>query len=75
MIVKAIYKISETHVVGDNKKIYKLPYKLGKRNYKLKELKKYRGGFFFNLIWVDSKDIKFEKIVPYEIINTEKLLF
>ena len=49
MKVTAIYKIDDSYVVGDDKKIYRLPYNEGNRSYKLKPIKQHRNGFFLHL--------------------------
>lgn len=75
MIVNAIYKINERYVVGDDRNIYRLPITINKRSYKLKKIKKYRGGYFIDGVWNEKQNIHYEKIEPFELINDEKLPF
>ena len=69
MKVKALYKIDDNYVIGDDKKIYRLPYNEGNRSYKLKAIKQHRNGFFLHLKFVEKSQIKYEPIEPYTLIE------
>jgi hypothetical protein len=69
MKVTAIYKIDDSYVIGDDKKIYRLPYSEGKRSYKLKPIKQHRNGFFLHLEFLEKSQIKYESIEPYTLID------
>jgi hypothetical protein len=75
MIVRAIYKINERYVVGDDKSIYRLPYTENKKSFKLRKIKQHRGGYFIDKKFVEKAKIPFDKITPFELINDEKLPF
>ena len=75
MVIKAVYRINERYVVGDDRSIYRLPYKEGKKSFKLRKIKQHRGGYFIDKVFVEKAKIPFEKITPFELINNEKLPF
>ena len=75
MIIKAIYKIDDRYVVGDDTNIYRLPFSRNKKYYSLKKLKKQRGCYLLHGVLIEPKDIKYTSIEPYEIINDEGLPF
>jgi hypothetical protein len=75
MIVKAIYKINNEYVIGDDKNVYRLPFQTIRRSLGLRKLKQHRGGYFINGIWQEKKDIEYISIEPYELINDEGLPF
>ncbi len=69
MKVTAIYKIDDSYVIGDDKKIYRLPYNEGNRSYKLKPIKQHRNGFFLHGNFVEKPEIKYHPIEPYTLID------
>lgn len=76
MIIKAIYKINDRYVVGDDKHIYRLPYFQNQRSYKLRRIKKHRGCYKIDGVYISREDIKYEPILkPYELINDGGLPF
>ena len=75
MIVKAIYKIDDRYVVGDDRNVYRLPFSRNKKYYSLKKLKKQRGCYLIHGGLIEPKDIKYTSIEPYELINDEELPF
>ena len=75
MEVKALFKINEKYVVGDDRKIYRLPYTENKRSYKLKALKEYRNGFILSGVFFLKEHIKYTKIEPYTLIEDKELPF
>ncbi len=74
MEVKAKYKINDNYVVGDDKKIYRLPYVVNLKHYELKELKPQRKntGYYFYGKFVLKKNIKYVEIEPYILIKEQQ---
>jgi hypothetical protein len=75
MIIKAIYEINDRYVIGDDKHIYRLPYLENKRHRKIRCLKKHRGCYKIDGVYVPIENIKYKAIDPYELINDEIIPF
>jgi hypothetical protein len=75
MEVKAIYRINERYVIGDDKNIYRLPFLSNGKMYSLRKIKKYLNGFFIDGVWIDKTEIKYQSIEPFLIIKDSNLPF
>ena len=75
MIIKAIYKIGNNYVVGDNRKIYRLPHTSNRKHYNLRELKPYKNGYYIDGVYTKKEDIKYESIEPYILIEVKETPF
>ena len=70
-----MYKINDDYIIGDDRCIYRLPYNAKSKSYSLRKIKKHRGGYFINGIFIEKSLIKYHPIEPYEIINDEIIPF
>jgi len=75
MIIKATHKIGDNYVIADNRKIYRLPFKIGLRYYNLRELKPYKEGYYINGIYTKKEYIKYEAIEPYVLFEIKETPF
>ena len=72
MKVTALYRIGDNYVVGDDKKIYRLPFRsIDKKHHSLRELKPLKKGYYIDGTYTKKELIKYEPIEPYTLIESK----